>query len=100
MNRAYCQASGDSSQPSWEDAPDWQRQSAIAGVNSHLANPDLTPEQSHQKWYDHKAKEGWAYGPVKDAELKQHPCMVAYDQLPHEQKVKDYLFRAVVHSAK
>lgn len=32
VNRAYCQALGDDSQPAWEDAPQWQRDSALLGV--------------------------------------------------------------------
>ena len=48
INAAYCQSLGDDSQPTWDDAPDWQRQSAIAGVEMHLANPDATPEQTHE----------------------------------------------------
>ena len=98
VNRAYCASIGDDSQPAWADAPDWQRQSALAGVEMHLANPDATPEQSHESWLAVKLADGWAYGPVKNAELKQHPCFMPYAGLPPEQKSKDYLFRAVVHA--
>lgn len=97
INRAYCQAIGDNSQPTWEDAPQWQRDSAIKGVKFHLDNPDADPAQSHQSWFDQKISEGWTYGPVKDADKKEHPCCVPYDSLPSEQKAKDYLFRATVH---
>lgn len=100
INRAYCAALGDETQVAWEDAPEWQRASAIAGVEMHLANPDATPEQSHESWLAQKLADGWAYGEVKDAEKKQHPCCVPYDQLPPEQKAKDYLFRAAVHQCK
>lgn len=100
INRAYCASLGDTSQPAWEDAPEWQQQSAIAGVEMHLANPDATPEQSHESWLAQKVAAGWVYGEVKDAEKKQHPCCVPYDQLPPEQKAKDYLFRAAVHQCK
>ena len=100
INAAYCQSLGDNSQPTWEDAPDWQKQSAIVGVEMHLANPDATPEQSHQSWYKQKEAEGWKYGEVKDPELKEHPCFLPYEELPQEQKAKDYLFRAVVHLVK
>ena len=100
INAAYCQSLGDDSQPTWDDALDWQRQSAIAGVEMHLANPDATPEQSHESWYAQKEAEGWTYGEVKDAEKKEHPCFLPYDELPIEQKAKDYLFRATVHMAK
>lgn len=100
INAAYCQSMGDDSQPTWDDAPDWQRNSAIAGVEMHLANPDATPEQSHESWYKQKEAEGWKYGEVKDMEKKEHPCFLPYEELPDEQKAKDYLFRTTVHLVK
>ena len=100
INRAYCQAIGDDSQPAWEDAPEWQRDSATSGVYFHIANPDAGPDHSHNAWLEEKRINGWKYGPVKDAEKKEHPCFVPYEQLPVEQKAKDYLFRAVVHLLK
>ena len=98
INRAYCASLGDTSQPAWEDAPEWQKASALVGVSMHLANPDATPEQSHESWLAQKVAEGWKYGPVKDAEKKEHPCFRPYAELPAEQKAKDYLFRGVVHA--
>lgn len=100
INAAYCLSLGDASQVAWEDAPEWQQQSAIAGVEMHLANPDATPEQSHESWLAQKLADGWAYGEVKDAEKKLHPCCLPYDQMPPEQKAKDYLFRGAVHALK
>lgn len=100
INRAYCASLGDTSQPAWEDAPEWQKNSALVGVDMHLAKPDATPEQSHESWLAQKLAEGWKYGPVKDAEKKEHPCCVPYADLPAEQKAKDYLFRGVVHALK
>lgn len=98
VNRAYCAAIGDSSQLSWEEAPQWQRDSAMAGVEANrTGNPSAA--QNHQNWYDHKLADGWKYGPVKDERIKQHPCMVSYDELPPAQKVKDALFRAAVRAA-
>lgn len=99
-NRAYCLALGDLTQLLWDDAPDWQKDSAIAGVNMHLANPDATPEDSHASWLAVKLADGWVYGPVKDAEKKEHPCCVPYAELPESQKAKDYIFRGVVHATK
>lgn len=98
INKAYCQAIGDNSQPTWGNAPEWQKSSAINGVEFHLANPDAGPDASHVSWMKQKTEEGWKYGPIKDAEKKEHPCYVPYDQLPTEQKAKDYLFKQVVHS--
>lgn len=100
INAAFCLSLGDESQPAWDDAPEWQQKSAIAGVEMHLANPDATPEQSHESWLAQKVADGWVYGEVKDAEKKIHPCCRPYDELPPEQKSKDYLFRAVVHALK
>lgn len=98
VNRAYCQALGDTSQPAWEDAPDWQKNSAIGSVNNVLEDPAMTPERQHQLWLAHKEHDGWTYGPVKDPSAKQHPCFVSYGQLPLEQRAKDYLACAVVRA--
>ena len=98
INRAYCAALGDTSQPAWDDAPEWQRSSAINGVQFHMANPGAGPDHSHNEWMKEKVASGWKYGAAKDPVAKQHPCMVPYDLLPTEQKAKDYLFRGTVHA--
>ena len=98
INRAYCEALGDTSQPTWENAPDWQRNSAINGVKFHRANPNAGPDHSHKEWLTEKKVNGWKYGPVKDEVKKEHPCFVPYEELPLEQKAKDFLFRQIVHS--
>jgi len=100
VNRAYCESLGDDSQPTWEQAPDWQRMSAIDGVEFHIANPDAGPEASHENWLEMKLKEGWKYGPEKDPAKKLHPCCVPFAELPVEQKAKDFIFRQIVHSLK
>lgn len=97
INRLYCLSHGDASQPHWENAPDWQQQSARNGVRGAL-NGNNTPEESHLSWMMEKIETGWVYGPVKDPEKKQHPCMVPYGQLPPEQQRKDTLFLATVRA--
>jgi hypothetical protein len=96
VNRAYCIAIGDTSQPPWENAPAWQRESAINGVKGALAG--ATPEQSHESWLQEKAATGWKFGLVKDPEKKEHPCFVPYSLLPKEQRQKDVLFTTTVRS--
>lgn len=98
-NRRLCIAGGDRSQPEWRDAPEWQRDSAEKGVLFHMANPDATPEDSHESWLAEKVTAGWVYGEVKnpDADPKTHPCLRPYAELPVDQQAMDYLFRAIVH---
>lgn len=93
-NLAYCKTIGDDTHVSWDFAPSWQIESAIAGVEGVIAGN--TPEQSHESWLEHKRKDGWVYGPVKDPDKKTHPCMVSYGELPPEQRVKDLVFVSVV----
>lgn len=100
VNRAYCESLGDFSQLPWNEAPDWQRESAVKGVIFHLetiaAGKEPSPSASHESWLAEKERDGWTWGPVKDADKKEHPCFVPYAQLPPEQKAKDYLFIGVV----
>jgi hypothetical protein len=95
-NRAYCATLGDTSQLGWDDAPEWQRKSAVTGVLFSLTYPQASAQASHDEWMKLKAAEGWGYGPVKDVEKKQHPCFTAYTDLPLPQRIKDSLFQAVV----
>jgi hypothetical protein len=99
-NRAYCTTIGDHSQNSWAEAPDWQKNSAMAGVEFCLENPDAPPSANHDSWLKVKEAEGWIYGPVKDAEEKTHPCFVPFNELPVEQQKKDKLFKAIVAALK
>lgn len=98
MNAEYCAAIGDYSQRPWLTAPDWQKQSAIEGVKFRLANAGAHPSTSHDAWLKHKIADGWRHGPVKDEQKKEHPCCVPYDELPPEQKAKDFLFCSIVES--
>ena len=97
-NRAYCALLGDDNHTPWEDAPEWQQESILAGVSAINENPALTPEQSHSAWLARKESEGWVYGEEKDAVLKTHPCVLPYADLPTTQRLKDTLFGSVVRS--
>lgn len=99
-NKAYCRVHGDPSQPSWDDAPEWQKESAINGVKFHLENPGAGPSGSHENWLAEKLKAGWKYGPEKNPDKKEHPCCVPYADLPEYQQGKDYLFTAIVEILK
>ena len=98
VNRAYCQALGDDSQVPWSEAPAWQKDSAVSGVRMHQDNPDATAAMSHECWLSEKTEAGWKHGRLKSETLKTHPCMVPFNELPVDQKAKDYIFRAIVHA--
>lgn len=94
--QVYCHSIGDDSQPDWEDAPTWQKESARAGVRNIIDNPNTQPHESHESWLKQKVGDGWKFGPVKSPLRKEHPCMVPYHQLPEAQRKKDEIFIATV----
>lgn len=93
-NRELQKLNHDEVSPDWDDAPEWQRESALAGVDEALAG--ATPRELHDSWCAYKRADGWVFGPVKDADARTHPCLVAYDQLPEGQRTKDAVFGAIV----
>lgn len=97
-NKGYCDSIGDTSQPSWEDAEEWQRHASFESVKTVLEHPEITSESLHNDWSRVKRDSGWVYGEVKDEKAKTHPCLVPYAELPIEQRRKDALLRAVVNS--
>jgi hypothetical protein len=97
VNHAYCQAIGQASLP-WSEAPAWQRESAKAGVLEVARDPGISHGDLHQRWLEHKLREGWTYGEVKDAEAKTHPCMIPFAELPECERIKDALFLGVVRA--
>ena len=43
----------------------------------------------HARWVADRQLSGWAFGKVRDNELKRHPMLVDYAQLPESEKEKD-----------
>lgn len=97
-NLVWCHLNGDFTQPHWGSAPQWQVDSALAGVHHAIVHPDAKPEDSHNNWMAQKIADGWVYGEVKDPDAKTHPCLVPFDQLPEWQQKKDILFLAIVRA--
>jgi hypothetical protein len=97
-NEALCEIIGDTSAKSWEEASEITKNSIIVGVKLYLTRPTSTPMDAHNAWLDYKRAEGWVWGEEKDEVKKTHPNLVTFDQLPLEQKAKDYLFISVVNS--
>ena len=43
----------------------------------------------HEIWALERIHQGWTYGEKRADTLKQHPCLIAYEDLPEEEKVYD-----------
>ena len=43
----------------------------------------------HEVWSEGRIKQGWTYGEQRNDELKTHPCLVPYKDLPEEEKEYD-----------
>lgn len=43
----------------------------------------------HEIWAKERIVQGWTYGEKRDDVLKHHPCLIAYEDLPEEEKVYD-----------
>lgn len=95
-NKEWCKANGDDSQPDWEYAPDWQKESIINGVKFRIENPGAGHDGLHVNWMKEKFDDGWEWGEVKDVEAKTHPCLVTFDKLSEFHQKKDILFGAIV----
>jgi ryanodine receptor 2 len=46
-------------------------------------------ENAHDQWARQRIADGWQYGPQRDDAVRQHPCLVPYDQLPESEKEYD-----------
>ena len=99
-NKAWCFVNSDESQKHWNEAEEWQRESAIKGVLFKLDNPNAKEDAQHNAWMKDKIDSGWIYGEIKDSEKKTHPCIIPFGQLPDFQKKKDTLFCSIVESLK
>lgn len=43
----------------------------------------------HEIWAKERIAQGWTYGERRDDIHKHHPCLIAYENLPEEEKVYD-----------
>lgn len=43
----------------------------------------------HEVWAQNRVQQGWIYGSERNDTLKHHPCMVAYEELPEQERAYD-----------
>jgi hypothetical protein len=46
-------------------------------------------ENTHDVWARQRLADGWTWGPRRDDDARQTPCLVPYAQLPEQEKVYD-----------
>jgi hypothetical protein len=44
---------------------------------------------NHEVWSQGRVDQGWRHGPHRDDELREHPGLVPYEDLPESEKVYD-----------
>jgi ryanodine receptor 2 len=74
------------------DTSDIELSDELKRLVEHLAH------NVHESWALGRLNDGWTYGPKRNDALKQHPCLVEYDDLPESEK--DYDRKTVVTTLK
>jgi hypothetical protein len=93
--RAWVHAHGQHDIPAWDEAPEWMQASTRESI-LHALQPSAPDACSqHEQWLAQKVRDGWAWGPVKDAAAKTHPLIVPYASLPDWERRKDALINAL-----
>lgn len=50
---------------------------------------ELISKNVHEVWAQSRLGQGWTYGPERSDELKHHPCLIPYEELPEIEKAYD-----------
>ena len=50
---------------------------------------ELLARNTHENWAQGRLSDGWRWGPVRDDERREHPCLVPYDELPETEREYD-----------
>ena len=50
---------------------------------------ELMAKNVHEVWAQNRIKQGWRWGVERSDSLKTHPCLVAYEELPEEEREYD-----------
>lgn len=94
-NGAMCRINNEDWKP-WNELTEEQQKGYEKAVLMKLSNPEMTPKEQHEAWMKQRTEQGWVFGEVKDVEKKTSPCLIPYEELPANQRIKDDLFQAIV----
>ena len=65
------------------DTTDVQLPEALSDLVEQMA------QHVHEVWAQSRMEQGWTWGAERSDALKQHPCLVAYENLPEAEKAYD-----------
>ena len=54
-----------------------------------MALAEAISKNVHEVWAQNRMNEGWTYGPERDGQKRQTPCLVPYEELSEEEKAYD-----------
>lgn len=50
---------------------------------------EVLAKNVHEIWAQKRMSEGWKHGPARNDALKEHPCLVSYEDLPESEREYD-----------
>ena len=65
------------------DISDVELDSSLMGLVEVMA------KNVHEVWAETRIKDGWRYGATRNDERREHPCLVAYEELDDSEKEYD-----------
>ena len=65
------------------DTSDIQLPEELNGLIEQIA------KNVHEVWAQNRMEQGWEYGTERSDDLKQHPCLIPYEELPEVEKAYD-----------
>lgn len=102
LNCCYCDmVAGNQSSTTvpWEQMSEDARNGMMNIVKKFIENPARSGKESHDRWMESRLSDGWKYGPVASAALKEHPNLVPWSELSVEEQFKDTIFQTCVLKA-
>jgi len=85
----------------WEEREEAFQNQFISTIERICAHGyETTPEAEHESWVRAYEQMGWTYGPIRSRDLKTHPDMVPFDDLPEAERINDAIFLALCSLAR
>ncbi len=54
-----------------------------------MALAEVMAKNVHEEWAATRIEQGWRYGDKRNDSLKEHPCLIPYEELDESERVYD-----------